>query len=391
MKRPKRLTAAFVKTVVESGRYGDGGYGSHGLSLLVKERRTHVGVAKSWSQRLWIDGKAVNVGLGSALVVTLSRARQKALANRRALEQGHDPRRRSTAPTFEQAAAKVIELHAPGWRGGKSADQWRASLAAYADPVIGKKPVDEVTSADVLRILVPIWHTKAATAARVKGRISAVMKWAIAQRYRSDDPARDVAAALPKASGTTEHHKAVGYADVPDVLRRVQECAASLSVRLAFRFLTLCAARSSEVRGATWNEIDIDAALWRIPASRMKAGAEHEVGMSRQAVEVLRAAKGIDDGFGLIFPSAKVPGQQLGRNAFTELMRDLGIPGTAHGQRSSFRDHAAETRQPREIVEQCLAHQVGNATERAYLRTRVIEQRRRVLQHWADFCCAPAD
>ena len=389
MKRSKRLTAAFVRTIETPGRFGDGGYGSHGLSLLVKKRK-HGGVARSWSQRLWIDGKAVNIGLGSALVVTLSRARQKALANRRSLEQGHDPRRRSTAPTFEQATERTIELRAPGWRGGKNADQWRASLAAYAYPVIGKKSVDEVTSADVLSILAPIWHTKAATAARVKGRISSVMKWAIAQRYRSDDPARDVAAALPKTNGATEHHEAVGYADVPDVLRRVQECGASLSVRLAFRFLTLTAARSGEARLATWNEIDMGAALWRIPASRMKAGAEHEVPMSRQAVEVMKAAKAIDDGAGYVFPSAKAPGQPLGRNAFTELMSSLSIRGTAHGQRSAFKDWAFESGQPRDLAEQSLAHAIGNTTERAYLRTSAVEQRRRVLQDWADYC-APTD
>ena len=203
MKRPKRLSATFISTVNVPGRYGDG----RGLSLLVKSASIG-GFSKSWAQRIRLDAKADVGGLGAYPVVTLARARQKALANVRIVFEGRDPRDRdSRAPTFEQAVEKVIGIHAENWKdGGKSAAQWRASLRDYAVPKIGAKRVDRITTADVMEVLLPIWSTKRETARRVRQRIGAIMKWVVAQGYREDNPAGDaISAALPKNSVRRGH------------------------------------------------------------------------------------------------------------------------------------------------------------------------------------------
>ena len=382
MKRPKRLSAAFVKTVITPGRYGDG-HGGYGLSLLVKTR-AHGGVAKSWAQRIRIDGKPVNVGLGRYPIVTLAEARAKALENARAVHQGRDPRDRSRLPTFEQAAAEVIRLHEPTWRSGaaSSSKVWRSSLERYVYPAIGRKLVSEVNSADVLGVIAPIWNTKRETARRVRGRISTVMRWAIAQRYRDDDPARDVAAALPKNGGAQEHHKALPYAEVGAALRTVRESGASPAAKLAFEFQVLTAARSGEVRLARWDEIDLPAATWTVPAERMKAGRAHRVPLSTRALQVLGDALKLSDGSGLLFPSPTGRGE-LSNNTLLKLLRELGIEAVPHGFRSSFRDWCSETGQRREVAEAALAHVVRDKVEAAYARSDLFELRRELMETWA--------
>ena len=198
--RHKRLTAIFVKTVTRPGVYGDGGHGSHGLRLIVRESAGG-GVRKSWTQRLIINGKPTTLGLGPTWAVSLAEARELALENHRAARQGGDPRSQG-APTFGEAVETVIAIHAEGWRdGGKSEKQWRASLNTYAMPKLGRKPVDQITTGDVLGVLLPIWGSKRETAQRVRSRIGAVMKWAVAQGHREDNPAGDaIGAALPKTT-----------------------------------------------------------------------------------------------------------------------------------------------------------------------------------------------
>ena len=197
MRRPQRLSASFVKTVNVPGRYGDG-RGGHGLSLLVKPMRAG-GFSKSWSQRVLINGRPTNIGLGGYPIVTLAEARRAVIANRRAVAQGHDPRA-GGVPTFEEAAEKVIAMHEPTWKdGARSAAIWRSSLRVYAMPCLGRKTVDAINTADVMTVLVPIWSTKRETARRVRQRIGAVMKWSVAHRYRQDNPAGDaIAEALPR-------------------------------------------------------------------------------------------------------------------------------------------------------------------------------------------------
>ena len=238
MKRPKRLSATFVNTVHVPGRCSDG-RGGHGLSLLVKPASTG-GFSKSWAQRIRLDGKAANVGLGAYPVITLARARQKALTNARIVSEGRDPRERATrAPTFEQAVETVIGIQAENWKdGGKSAAQWRASLRDHAVPKIGANRVDRISTVDVMEVLLPIWSTKRETARRLRQRIGAVMKWAVVQGYCEDNPAGDaISAALPKNSVRRQHQRALPHPLVAEGLQRVRASKAHRATALAFEFL----------------------------------------------------------------------------------------------------------------------------------------------------------
>ena len=382
MNRPKTLSAAFVKTVKVPGRYGDG-RGGYGLSVLVKDTSTGR-LSKSWAQRLRIDGEAFNIGLGQYPIVSLAEARAKALQHRRDVEKGIDPRSPSAGiPTFEEAADVVIKLHAAGWRNPKSEGQWRASLAEYAYPFIGTKKVDRITTADVMQTLLPIWTTKRETARRVRQRIGAVMKYTIAEGYRSDNPAGDaVGAALPKNGGARKHQRALPHAEVAGALVKVRESGAYLSTRQAFLFLTLTAARSGEVRGARWEEIDLEAKTWTIPGDRTKTGREHRVPLSGEAMRLLVTARPLSDGSGLVFPSPN--GRTLSDSTMSKLVRENGINCVPHGMRSSFRDWAAESGAPREVAEACLAHVVAGV-EGAYFRSDLFAQRRDLMEAWSRY------
>ena len=363
MTRPKQLSAAFVKTVKRPGRYGDG-RGGHGLSLLVKPTTTGR-LSKTWAQRLQISGRAVNIGLGSYPVVTLAEARRKALANRRTVALGGDPRG-GGIPTFAEAVDKVIVIHRDSWRpGSKSEVQWRASLRDYAAQRLGDKRVDQITTSDVLAVLVPVWSAKRETARRVRQRIGAVMKWAVAEGYREDNPAGDaIGAALPRHGSSTRHFPALPHSQVGAALATVRASGAWIGTKLAFEFLVLTAARSGEARNARWEEIDFENATWTVPGARMKAGRAHRVPLSPHAVAVLEAAREIADGGGLVFPS--ITGRALSAMTMTKLVRELGIEAVPHGFRSSFRDWAAEkTDHPREVIEAALAHVVRNKVEAA--------------------------
>ena len=340
-------------------RYGDG-RGGHGLSLLVKSTTTGR-VSRTWAQRLRIDGKPVDLGLGSFPVVTLAEARAKA----RGVAQGKDPRAAvTTIPTFRDAVDKVIALHRTTWKdGGKSAAQWQASLDAYAIPQLGKKPVDGVTTADVMAVLMLIWNDKRETARRVRQRLSAVMKWAVAQGYRDDNPAGDaIRAALPKHGAHREHQRALAHSDVAGAL-------------------TAC--RSGEVRGAKWCGIDLEGPTWLIPAECMKAGREHRVPLSGRALAVLNEARELADSTGLIFPSAT--GRMLSDSTLSKLLRESEIDAVPHGFRSSFRDWCDDTGVDREVAEASLAHVVKNQVEAAYARSDLLERRRTVMQKWAHY------
>ena len=386
MKRPKTLSATFVKTVTVPGRYGDG-RGGHGLSLLVKPTSTGR-LSKTWSQRLRIAGRPCNIGLGGYPVVTLGEARKAALENRRAVARGRDPRT-GGLPTFAAAVDRVIAIHAASWRdGGRSEKQWRASLRDYAMPRLGRMPVDTITTADVLAVLVPVWSAKPETARRVRQRIGAVMRWAVAEGYRDDNPAGEaIGAALPKNGGRQAHRQALPYPEVGSTISKVRASQAWPATKLALEFLTLTACRSGEVRGARWEEIDADSATWTVPASRMKAGLAHRVPLSERALEILDAARELSDGSGLVFPSVR--GLQLSDSTLSKLLRDLGVPAVPHGMRSSFRDWAAEcTDAPREVCELALAHVNSDRVEAAYRRSDLFERRRTLMEDWAAYVMA---
>ena len=379
MKRPKVLNASFVRTVNRPGRYGDG-RGGFGLSLLVKATTTGR-LSKTWSQRLRINGKPFNVGLGAYPVVTLAEARKAALANRRAVHRGRDPRG-GGIPTFEEGADRVIQIHAATWRAGsKSEAQWRASLRDYAMPRLGSKRVDKITTADVMAVLLPIWNTKRETARRVRQRIGAVMKWAVAQGYRGDNPAGEaIGAALPRNGVRRQHQEALPHGEVAGAIAKVRESGAYRATVLAFEFIVLTACRSGEVRFSRWDEIDLSTSTWTIPGKRMKAGREHRVPLSKRALHVLNEALALSDGSGLVFPSPT--GKVLSDSTISKLIRENGIRAVPHGFRSSFRDWAGETGAAREVAEACLAHTV-KGVEGAYARSDLLQLRRDLMESWA--------
>lgn len=389
----KKLTARTVAGLRESGRYSDGGRGSFGLYLLVRQRRDG-GISRSWCQRIRIDGRPTNVGLGSYPIVTLAEARVSALENQRTVRRGGDPRRARkpdtaelTVPTFAEAAEEVIALHAAGWRdGGRSEKKWSASLATYAYSAMGSKAVDKITSADVLAVLTPIWAEKASTAKRVRQRISAVMRWAVAQGYRTDDPAGSaIIKALPKYGRRTTHFRALPHAEVAGAVSKIRTSdGASASARLALEFLILTSARSGEVRGATWSEIDLGAATWTVAAGRAKTGRPHRVPLSTGALSVLERARGLGfDDDTLIFPGGR-SGRPLSDATLSLLCKTIGIDATPHGFRSSFRSWAADTGAPRELAEAALAH-VVKGVEGAYQRSDLFDRRREIMAGWADY------
>ncbi|MDE2882567.1 MAG: tyrosine-type recombinase/integrase [Acidobacteriota bacterium] len=385
-RRPYRLSSRFVATVREPGRYGDG-RGSGGLSLLVR-RTTGGDLAKSWAQRIIVDGRARNIGLGTWPHVSLSQAREKCVLNRVARRRGDLvlAGRKRTVPTFAEALDRVIAIHGEGWRdGGRSERQWRTSLRDYAMWRLGELPVNRIGTADVMAVLLPIWREKRETAKRVRQRISAVMRWAVAQGYREDNPAGEaIGAALPKTGGRTRHQPALPYPEVRGAMERVRASRAYPSTVLAFEFLVLTACRSGEVRGARWDEVDLQAREWRIPPERMKANREHRVPLSTGALAVLGQARALSGDSELVFPSVR--GRRLSDATISKMVRELGIGAVPHGFRSSFRDWAAECSDaPREVCELALAHVNSDRVEAAYRRTDLFERRRQLMEEWAAF------
>ena len=392
-KAPKkgRLTAAFVRSVNRPGVYCD----QHGLRLRVYESRKLKSISKHWVWRGTINGTRRDVGLGAFPYVSLLDARQQAYEHRKIARAGGDPvalKRKPEVPTFAEAVETVIAIHREGWKdAGKSEKQWRASLRDYAMKRLGRKRVDQIATADVMAVLIPHWHTKTETMRRVRQRIGAVMKWAVAQGYRDDNPAGDaISAALPKTGRVRKHQRALAFADVGTALDKVKTSGAFKSTVLALEFLVLTACRSSEVRLATWDEVDLGSETWTVPASRMKAQRDHRVPLSARALEVLHEARKLSGGSGLVFPSAH--GRALSDNTISKLLRDLGIEAVPHGFRSSFRDWAAECSDaPREVCELALAHVNSDRVEAAYRRTDLFERRRVLMEEWSDFIGQSAD
>lgn len=379
----RRLSAVSVRNAKGPGRYADG----NGLYLFVDESG-----AKRWLLRTVVAGKRRDIGLGSAQLVPLADAREEAAKLRRMARAGGDPladrrRERRTVPTFEEAAEKVHAAHAATFKNAKHAAQWLASLKSDVFPVFGGKTVDMVEPADVLTALLPIWTSKPETARRLKQRIKVVLDWAKASGHRtSENAVEGVARALPKHRTQQAHHAALPYAAVPQFLTDLSAAQAGDSTKLALEFLILTAARTGEVIGARWEEIDFDAGIWTVPAARMKAGREHRVPLSPQCIELLEKAKAMADGGGYVFPG-RTPKAPLSNMALLMLIRRMGHKDiTAHGFRSSFRDWAAErSNASTAVVEASLAHAVKNKTEAAYFRSDLFDLRRALIETWNRF------
>ena len=386
MDQKRHLSAAFVKGVRHSGKpYGpDKYYDQHGLILRVIPTG-----GKQWIWRGTIHGKRLDLGLGGWPYVSLSEARQAAFDYRKLARSGGDPRSLRSGrdvPTFADAAKTVIGIHKPGWKdGGKTAAQWQASLRDYAMPRLGKMRVSDISTSDVMAVLLPIWNEKRETARRVRQRIGAIMKWAVAQGHRPDNPAGDaIGAALPKNGVAKKHHRALPHAEVGAAITTVRASRANWATVAAIEFLILTAARSGEVRKARWVEVDFGTATWTVPADRMKMQREHRVPLSRRALQILVEARKMADGSGLIFPS--VTGRSMSDNTLSKLIREQGIRAVVHGFRSSFRDWCAEcSNAPREVCELALAHVNADRVEAAYMRSDLFERRRELMQSWADY------
>ena len=330
----RALTDSFCSTVAEAGQYADG----NGLLLLVEPSG-----ARRWIQRLVVNGRPRKLGLGSYKLVSLAEARELALANRKLAREGGDPRspgRRRTAgvPTFEEAARKVLAIHRGAWRsGGKTASHWEGSFRHHAFPHIGGKSVDRLTTADMMEVLLPLWTAKYVTARKVLHRVSAVMKWAVAQGYRTDNPAGDaLLAALPRRPTPVRHRRALSHSDVAEALAAVRRAKTWDGLKLAFEFLVLTATRSAEVRLATWREIDLVSMVWTIPEERMKSKREHRIPLSKRAIEVLRSAEQLRPSpqpHELVFTSVR--GRRIDASVVSKMIARLGIDAVPHGHRSS--------------------------------------------------------
>jgi len=393
-RKAKELGDMAVRKLAQPGVYFVGGV--PGLALQVLPTG-----AKTWVLRAVIGGKRREMGLGGYPSVTLAGAREKARAAREKIDAGVDPiaerkaaksallASAAAAITFEEAAAQYVAAHESSWANDKHRAQWTSTLKTYAYPVIGKLAPGDVQLAHVLKILEPIWATKTETAKRLRGRIEQVLDAAHTRGQITgpwQNPARwrghlDKLLAKPSRVAKVEHHRALAVGEVGAFMARLRKQEGQGAKALEFAILT--AARSGEVRGATWAEIDLAAKVWTIPAERMKAGKEHRVPLSAAALELLNALPRMA-GTDLVFPASR--GGPLSDMTLSAVLRRMKVDAVPHGFRSAFRDWAAErTAYPNEVCEAALAHAVGNKVEAAYRRGDLFEKRSRLMADWAAF------
>lgn len=392
-KRAKDLTAVEVKRLTATGWHAVGTVA--GLGLRVSPTGT-----RAWVLRVVVGTKRREIGLGGFPDVTLADAHAKARAMRAEIEQGVDPVERRLAAasalraaqtagmTFDQCAAAYIKAHAPAWKNPKHAQQWENTLATYAGPVIGSLLVRHVETPHVLAVLEPIWMAKTETASRLRGRIESVLDWATTRGQREGlNPARwrgHLDTLLPEKSkvAKVEHHAALSWREIGPFMARLRAAEGMGARCLEWAILTAC--RSGEARGAVWSEIDLEARTWTVPAERMKAGKEHRVPLSDAALALLAGLPRIV-GSDLVFPAPR--GGVLSDMTLGATIKRLGVPVTAHGFRSTFRDWASEaTAYPGDAVEMALAHVVKNKVEAAYRRGDMLDKRVRLMADWSDWC-----
>jgi integrase len=372
------------------GRHSD----RRGLLLVVRPSG-----ARSWILRYQVAGRRRDFGLGPWPEVSLAEARERALTARRLTKAGRDPiaergRGHGQGMTFRTAAEALIEAKRPGWRNAKHAEQWSSTLATYAYPKLGALDVQAIDTNAVLEVLRPIWTTKTETASRVRQRVEAVLDYATAVRARSgDNPARwrghlDHLLARPSAVHKVKHHAALDWRHAPEFMAALAKRSGVDARALAFSILT--AARSGEVRGMRWGELDRQEAVWTVPASRIKAGREHRVPLEPAALALL-GEPGTPDA--LVFPSPIKAGRPLSDAALAAVLERMGYRDiTVHGFRSSFRDWAGETTpHSREVIEAALAHRLKDKAEAAYARGDLFQKRRRLMQDWAAHLAAKGD
>lgn len=372
------LSAQKVKAA-KAGRHGDG----RGLFLYVKPSGT-----RSWMLRYQVQGRRRDLGLGAYPDVTLAMARERATEARQLIANGEDPiakKQRAKPKTFKDAAHELIESKRHGWKNAKHAAQWTSTLESYVFPKIGQVQVSKIETADVISTLTPIWSDKPETANRVRQRIEAVIDYASALGVRKgDNPARwrghlDHLLPKPKKVRAVKHHAALPHADIADFMAELSTRTGIAAQALGFTILT--AARSGETRGMTWGEVDLETAMWTIPAQRMKAAKEHRVPLSKAAIALLGPRRNPN---ALVFESEAKPGKPISDMSMTAVLRRMKRDNiTVHGFRSTFRDWAGETTGfPREVIEAALAHGIKDKAEAAYARSDLFDKRRLLMEAW---------
>lgn len=391
-RRAVELGALAVGRLAEPGLHAVGGVA--GLALQIAP-----GGTRSWTLRATIGGKRREMGLGAYPDVPLAAAREKARKAREKIDEGEDPilsrlkaksallAEQSKSITFDEAARQMLEGREAEWKNAKHRAQWAATLATYASPALGKLLVGDVGQVHVMAALLPIWKSKTETATRVRGRIEQVLDWARVRGYRDgENPARwrghlDVLLPAPKKIAKVVHHAALPIDDLPAFMRDLRARPGVAARALEFAILT--AARSGEVRGARWSEVDSDGAMWAVPGERMKAGKAHRVPLSSAAREVLASIPRKEDD-DIIFAAPR--GGVLSDMTLTAVMRRMKAPAVPHGMRSTFRDWAAErTAFPRDMAEMALAHSISDAVEAAYRRGDLFAKRVEMMETWAEF------
>lgn len=376
-----KLTAAQVRNLKTPGRYMDG----DGLALVITAPQKGY-----WVLRATVNGRRRDIGLGSLDLVKLAEAREAAIDMRRDIQRGLDPvaerkRQKIEILTFKAAAKKVHAEQTASWKNGKHQDQWLNTLESYAFPKLGDRLVNDIEGPLIREVLLGIWLSKPETARRVKQRIGVVLDWAYANGMRlTEAPMRSLNRALPRQPKKDGHFAAMPYEDVPAFILHLRK--RSSVTRLALEFLILTAARSGEVRGAKWSEIDLESKLWTVPADRMKVGKKHTVPLTAAAINVLERARPFyAECSDLIFPGRNVL-RPLSDMTLLKVMRCAELPFTVHGFRSAFRDWAAERSSfPGEVAEAALAHTVANRVEAAYRRTDYLDKRKLLMKDWEDF------
>lgn len=382
-----KLTALGIRNLKTPGSYSDGG------GLVLRFRGAGRG---EWILRAQVDQKRKDIRLGGLADVSLAQARELAFESRKQLRAGELIARdvaaarraaRAAVPSFKEAANEVHAEHKSAWKNGKHQDQWIRTLEVYVFPRFGDRPVSDIGGPDIRDALATIWLTKPETARRVRQRIATVLDWACAKGYRATEaPMRSIMRGLPRQPRKAGHFAALPFEDVPEFMASLQErCSVG---RLALEFLILTAARSGEVRGCRWNEIDLEKALWTVPKERMKAGKTHIVPLSGPAIDVLRRAQVFKvPATNLVFPGQNLR-TELSDMTLLKILRDKKLDATAHGFRSSFRDWVAEeTSFQGEVAEAALAHTIQNKVEAAYRRTDYLEKRKSLMRDWGNFCC----
>ena len=398
MERPRRLTAAFVEKVDVPGRYSDG-RGGHGLTLLVRPRKTG-GLAKNWAQHLRVDGRLRSFGLGTYPHVRLVEARQKAAQQAAALHAG---RSRTTAfdrlmaerqgrglaagaPPFAVVAEEALEHDSAKWKGTATADQRQGLIKNYLAPTLGEVEIDRITSDMLMDTFRPIWHTKAPTAKKAWQTLAATFNYALGKNYVETSPLDRAEKGLGRQNHDVDHRESIPWKQVPEVWRAIRDAKAS-SVTRTIMLIMLTGLRSGEVRGMRWGELDMETATWTIPAERMKGGKEHRVPLTATAMSILTEvapdAEALDD-MALVFPNGG--GRELTRTMALRFFQRRYAGYTLHGFRTSLEVWAAEmTDWPSEIVNHQLAHLEGSETIRAYRRTDYFEKRRLLMEAWDAF------